>query len=53
MYLFIVGSAGSSLLRGLCFSCGEQGLLFVAVLRPLRVVASLVWEHRLQGAWAQ
>ena len=53
MYLFIVGSAGSSLLRGLCFSCGEQGLLFVAVLRPLLVVASLVWEHRLQGAWAQ
>ena len=27
-------------------SCGEQGLLFMAVLRPLTVVASLV-KHRL------
>ena len=26
-YLFIVGSAGSSLLCGLFFSCGERGLL--------------------------
>lgn len=48
MYLFIVGSAGSSLLEcGLCLSCGERGLLFVAELGPLLVVASLVWEHRL------
>ena len=28
-------------------SCGEQGLLFVAVRRLLIVVASLVAEHRL------
>ena len=28
-------------------SCGEQGLLFVAVCRLLTVVASLVVEHRL------
>ena len=28
-------------------SCGEQGLLFVAVHRLLIVVASLVVEHRL------
>ena len=28
-------------------SCGEQGLLFVAVRRLLIVVASLVVEHRL------
>ena len=28
-------------------SCGEQGLLFIAVRRLLIVVASLVAEHRL------
>ena len=28
-------------------SCGEQGLLFFAVHRPLSVVASLVSEHRV------
>ena len=30
-------------------SCGEQGLLFVAVRRLLIAVASLVVEHRLQA----
>ena len=30
-------------------SCGEQGLPFVAVLRLLFAVASLVAEHRPQG----
>ena len=29
-------------------SCGEWGPLFIAVRRPLTVVASLVAEHRLQ-----
>ena len=29
-------------------SCGERGPLFIAVRRPLTVVASLVAEHRLQ-----
>ena len=29
-------------------SCGEWGPLFIAVCRPLTVVASLVAEHRLQ-----
>ena len=29
-------------------SCGERGLLFIAVHRPLTVVASPVAEHRLQ-----
>ena len=29
-------------------SCGEWGLLFIAVRRPLTVVASPVAEHRLQ-----
>ena len=39
---------------GLCFcvrafsSCGKRGPLFIAVLRPLTVAASLVAEHRLQ-----
>ena len=28
-------------------SCGEQGLLFIAVHEPLIAVASLVAEHRL------
>ena len=28
-------------------SCGEQGLLFVAVRGPLTIAASLVTEHRL------
>ena len=33
--------------RGLFSSCGERGLLFVAVLRLLIAVASLVAEHGL------
>ena len=32
---------------GLSFSCGERGLLFVAVRGLLIAVASLVAEHRL------
>ena len=32
---------------GLFYSCGERGLLFVAVLGLLIVVASLVAEHGL------
>ena len=39
---------GSSLLRmGFLFICGQWGLLFVAVHRPLIKVASLVAEHGL------
>ena len=41
-------------------SCGKRGPLFIAVLRPLAIAASLVAEHRLQmcmlsncGSWAQ
>ena len=34
-------------------SCGEQGLLFVAVHRLLTVVAPLVAEHRLQACGLQ
>ena len=45
---FIFGCIGSSLLCvGFLFSCGEQGLLFIAVRGPLIVVASLILEHRL------
>ena len=33
-------------------SCSERGLLFIAVCRLLIVVASLVVEHGLLGAWA-
>ena len=49
IYLFIFGCIGSLLLRGgFLFSCGERGLLFVAVRRLLIAVASLVVEHGLQ-----
>ena len=34
--------------RGLFSSCGEWGLLFLAVSRLLTAVASLVAEHGLQ-----
>ena len=39
-----------SAVRGLSFSCGERGLLFVAVRGLLIAVASLVVEH---GLWAR
>ena len=29
-------------------SCGKRGPLFIAVHRPLTIVASVVAEHRLQ-----
>ena len=49
IYLFIFGCIGSSLLGLSCCtwafsSCGERGLLFVAVRGLLTVVASLVAE---------
>ena len=43
---FIYGSARSSLLCRLLASCGEQGLLFVAV-HGLIMVAALIVEYRL------
>ena len=46
-YLFIFGCAGSSLLCELFCSCGEQGLLSVAVHGPLLALAALVVEHGL------
>ena len=45
IYLFIFGCIGSLLLCTAFSSCGEQGLLFVAVLRLLTAVASPVAEH--------
>ena len=46
---FIFGCVGSSLLTRAFSSCGEQGLLFVAVRGLLTAVASLVVEHGLQA----
>ena len=45
---FFFGCIGSSLLgTGFFSSCGEQGLLFVAVRSLLIALASLVVEHGL------
>ena len=50
---YYFGCIGSWLLLCRLFSsCGEWGLLFAAVCRLLIAMASLVAEHRLQGAWA-
>ena len=50
-YLFLVG-LGLPCSAQAFSSCGEQGQPFVAVLRLLVVLASLVAEHKLLGAWA-
>ena len=48
IYLFIFGCAGSSLLlEGFLSSCGERGLLFVAMHQLPTAVASPTVEHRL------
>ena len=47
IYLFIFGCIGSSLLSAAFSSCGERGLLFVAVCAVLIAVASLAAEHGL------
>ena len=53
LYLFIIiiiiilAALGLRCCAWAFFSCGEQGLLFVAVHRLLIAVASLVAEHRL------
>ena len=44
VYLFILGCAGFSLLRGLLSSCGELGLLHSVVCELLTAVAAPVWE---------
>ena len=50
MYLFIylfLAALGLRCCSRALSSCGERGLLFVAVHGPLIVVASLVAEHGL------
>ena len=47
IYLFVFGCAGSSL------AVASEGCSLVEVHSLLIAVASLVVEHRLQGAWAQ
>ena len=51
IYLFF-GHAGSSLLRGLLYSCSEWGLPFLAGRGLLMAVACLVVEHGLWGTQA-
>ena len=51
IYLFIFGCIGSSLLRVGFSSCGEQGLLFVAV-RGLLIAVPSGWEEWALGARA-
>ena len=50
LHLSIYGCAGSLVLRGLCSSPGEWGCSRCGALASH--CASLVAEHRLQGAWA-
>ena len=53
IHIFIFGCAESLLLHGLFFSCGELGLLFIAVGELLIAGISLVVGLRLQGIPAQ
>ena len=48
IYLFILAVLGLRFCARAFSSCGERGPLFIAVRRPLTIVASLVAEHRLQ-----
>ena len=47
IYLFIFGCAGSSLLQGLFFSCGERGLLSSRGVQASRCSGFSRVEHRL------
>ena len=47
IYLFILAALGLRCCVRAFFSCGERGLLFVAVHGLLIAVASLVVEHGL------
>ena len=60
LFLFCVAALGLLCCTQAFSSCGEQGLLFVAVCRLLIAVASLVAEHGSRrtgfsscGTWAQ
>ena len=51
IYLFIylfMAVLGPRLCARALSSCGKRGPLFIAVLGPLTIAASLVAEHRLQ-----
>ena len=52
IYLFILAVLGLRCMRAVS-SCGEWGLLFVALRGLLIVVASLVAEHGLQARGLQ
>ena len=52
IYLFLAALGLHCCVRAFS-SCGERGLLFVAVCRLLIAVASLVSEHRLQACGLQ
>ena len=47
IYLFILAALGLCCCMWAFSSCGQQGLLFVAMRGPLIVAASLAVEHRL------
>ena len=49
LVLFFLAGLGLRRCTQAFSSCGEQGLLLVAVRGPLIAVASLVAEHRLQA----
>ena len=47
-YLFILAVLGLRFCARASSSCSKRGPLFIAVHRPLTIVASLVAGHRLQ-----
>ena len=52
-FLFVLAALGLRCCSQAFSTCGEWGLLFVAVHEPLIAVASLVVEHRLSSRDAQ
>ena len=51
-FIYLLAALGLHCCAWAFSSCGEWGLLFIAVLGLLTVVASLVAEHRALGARA-
>ena len=48
---FFFGHAGSSLLRGLFSSCGEQGAASLVGVSGLLIVVASLMEHRGSAVW--
>ena len=48
LFIYFLAALGLCCCARAFSSCGERGLLFIAVHRPLIAVASLVVEHGLQ-----